>query len=348
MIDESEASELIFMARSDLILKVVESSLAGNRPRLRRAVEAIIAEERSQQHHVFAERLATILADNDATLSKNGGLAVTPTITPGNQLPDMVYELSPRICFDDLILPPDILETCRELVEEQHRAELLSSFNLTPRNRVLLCGAPGTGKTSLAEAIAQSLMVPLFVVRYEALITSYLGETAQRLRFLFDAVRKQRCVIFFDEFDAIAKERGDIHETGEIKRLVTSLLLQADNLPSYTVLIAATNHQELLDRAVWRRFQICLNLPLPGKREVLEWTKRLELRLGQPLGIRPEVFATRFAGTNFAELDELGTSILRRKALADPSGAFQKLFNQALKAWNLRREAAKLGKRKQK
>jgi AAA+ superfamily predicted ATPase len=329
------------MARSDLILKVVESSFGGNRERLRRAVEAIIAEERSQQHHVFADRLATMLAQNDASLTKNGGTSSPPTFTLGNQLPDMAYELTPRIRFDDLILPPDLLETCRDLVEEQHRAELLSSFNLTPRNRVLLCGAPGTGKTSLAEAIAQSLMVPLFVVRYAALITSSLGETAQRLRLLFDAVRKQRCVIFFDEFDAIAKERGDIHETGEIKRLVTSLLLQADSLPSYTVLIAATNHQELLDRAVWRRFQVCLNLPLPGKHEVLEWTKRLEVRLGRPLGTGLDSFATKFKGTNFAELDELGTSILRRKALADPSVDFQKLFNQALMAWTLRRRAAK-------
>ena len=332
------------MARADLILKIIESSLGGNKERLRRAVEAIIAEERSQQHNVFADRLASMLAQAESSTNKNVGSVPAPAFIPGNQLSDMVYELSPRIRFDDLILPPDLLETCQELVEEQHRSELLSSFNLTPRNRVLLCGAPGTGKTSLAEAIAQSLMVPLFVVRYESLITSYLGETAQRLRILFDSVRKQRCVIFFDEFDAIAKERGDIHETGEIKRLVTSLLLQADSLPSYTILIAATNHQELLDRAVWRRFQICLNLPLPQKNEVLEWANRLEARVGEPLGIRLETFAAKFAGTNFAELDELGTSILRRKALADPSTNFNKLFNQVLRAWDLRRHASKPSK----
>jgi AAA+ superfamily predicted ATPase len=332
------------MARSDLIVKIVESSLGGNRERLRRAVEAIIAEERSQQHNVFADRLEALLKQTETAPTKPVG-STTPTIfASGNQLSDMVYELSPRIRFEDLILSPDVLATCRDLVEEQHRSELLSSFNLMPRNRVLLSGSPGTGKTSLSEAIAQSLMVPLYVVRYEALITSYLGETAQRLRVLFDAVRKQRCVLFFDEFDAIAKERGDLHETGEIKRLVTSLLLQTDSLPSYTVLVAATNHQELLDRAVWRRFQICLNLPLPGNSEILDWIIRFQGRLGQPLAIRPALLANRLKGANFAELEELGTALLRRKALADPSADLDSLFSQTLRAWSLRRRATRPGK----
>jgi SpoVK/Ycf46/Vps4 family AAA+-type ATPase len=110
----------------------------------------------------------------------------------------------------------------------------------------------------LAEALAFELAVPFFTVRYDAIITSYLGETAQRLRRLFDFIRTEPCVLFFDEFDAIGKERGDIHETGEIKRVVTTLLLQLDDLPSHCVLVGATNHSELLDRATWRRFQLSL------------------------------------------------------------------------------------------
>jgi len=95
-------------------------------------------------------------------------------------------------------------------------------------------------------------------VRYEAVVGSFLGETSSRLRRLFDFARTHPCVLFFDEFDTLGKERGDVHETGEIKRVVSSLLLQIDALPSYVVVVTATNHPELLDRAVWRRFQMRL------------------------------------------------------------------------------------------
>ena len=110
--------------------------------------------------------------------------------------------------------------------------------------------------TSLAEAIAEKLMLPFLTVRYENIIGSYLGETASRLVKLFDYVKTQSCVLFFDEFETIGKERGDTNETGEIKRVVSSLLMQMDNLPSYVIVIAATNHDVLLDKATWRRFQI--------------------------------------------------------------------------------------------
>src|SRR5437762_446499 len=134
-------------------------------------------------------------------------------------------------------------------------------------------------------------MVPLFTVRYHSVIGSYLGETAVRLRHLFDHVRSRRCVLFFDEFDTVAKERGDIHETGEIKRVVSSLLLQIDALPSYVVVVTATNHPELLDRAVWRRFQLRLSLPAPGRTEIVQWFDRFRDHSGFPLAHSPSLLA---------------------------------------------------------
>ena len=135
----------------------------------------------------------------------------------------LVAELSPRRQLDDLILSSQTRQVVDDLVEEQHRADLLRSHNLEPRHRVLLAGPPGNGKTSLAEAIADALSTPFLVVRYEAVVGSYLGETARRIEQVFEYARSRRCVLFFDEFDAIGKERGDLHETGEIKRVVSSL-----------------------------------------------------------------------------------------------------------------------------
>lgn len=159
--------------------------------------------------------------------------------------------------------PPPFAKQHLDLIEEHHRRDLLRSHGIEPRHRILLEGPPGSGKTTLAETIATEIAVPLLTVRYEALIGSFLGETASRLDVLFSAVRIRPCVLFFDEFDAVAKERGDTHETGEIKRVVSSLLVQIDRLPSHVIVIAATNHAELLDRAVWRRMQIRLSLPRP-------------------------------------------------------------------------------------
>jgi SpoVK/Ycf46/Vps4 family AAA+-type ATPase len=131
--------------------------------------------------------------------------------------------------MDSLILPKDVVLLCEQYIQEQYRVDLLRSYGLEPRNRILLIGAPGNGKTSLAEAIAESLMMPLYVVKYDSIIGSYLGETASRLRKLIDFVSSRKCVLFFDEFETLGKERGDTHETGEIKRVVSSLLLQIDD-----------------------------------------------------------------------------------------------------------------------
>ena len=197
---------------------------------------------------------------------------------------DYVLEVTPRKRLDDLCLSEICDRACRDLIEEQQRASLLRSHSLEPRHRVLLVGPPGNGKTSLAEALAEALAYQFFVVRYDAIIGSFLGETASRLRHVFDYARTTPCVLFFDEFDAVGKERGDVNETGEIKRVVTSLLMQVDDLPSYTVVVTASNHPELLDRAVWRRFQLRLELPAPTRAEIGRYFEAFSSRMDKPLG----------------------------------------------------------------
>ena len=242
------------MARADLILDLIKNSFAGNKYQFKKVVEAMIAEERSKQHLQLADKLQSELdamlrsADKDLQSRNVTATAVSPVVN------NFLQEVPVRKSFDDLVLPNDVKKIVSQLIEEQIRADLLRSYALEPRHKIMLAGKPGTGKTSLAEAIAERLMVPMYLVRYDALIGSYLGETAMRLRQLFDFASTRKCVLFFDEFDTIGKERGDSHELGEIKRVVSSLLLMTDSLPSYTVVIGASNHPELLDRAIWRRF----------------------------------------------------------------------------------------------
>ncbi len=319
------------MARSDLLLSLVKAGTSGDQMLFRKVVESLIADERAKKHDVLAERLAD-------ELSQNGRLspANRPTISNSGTVHDLCVEIVPSRNIDDLILPCVVVETCRELIEEHHRAELLRSYGLRPRNRVLLAGAPGNGKTSLAEGIAQGLMVPFVVARYDGLIASYLGETASRLRRLFDYVRTRGCVLFFDEFDTIGKERGDKHETGEIKRVVSSLLLQVDDLPSHVVVVTATNHPELLDRAVWRRFQVRLELPPPTRDQTCEFFEKTVGRIDIPFGFAARTLANKLHGLSYSELEDFVADVARRYVLALPGGDSKKIVAERLAQWQKR------------
>lgn len=310
------------MARADLLLNLVRAGALGDQVGFRRTVEAMIAEERERQHHVIADRLAEHLS------ARGPGTSRSPAI---DALVGSYDERRPERVLADLTLPEIVADGCKELVEEQHRAELLRAHALEPRNRILLAGPPGNGKTSLAEAIAGELALPLLVVRYDGVIGSYLGETAVRLARLMEHVRSRRCVVFFDEFDAIGKERGDEHETGEIKRVVSSLLLNIDALPSYVVVVAATNHPELLDRAVWRRFQLRLELPMPDQKAVGEWMRRFEARSGLRLGLTAKQIDAGLIGLSYAELEEFCHDVQRQVVLHAPSADLRGIVTSRLR-----------------
>ena len=318
------------MARADLILNLARAGSQGDQLGVRRTLEALVADERGKQHHVVADQLSEVLSLSQRIAAPTKGAPVDAAGSP-------LLEIVPRRTLQDMVLPSPVRQAIEELVEEQHRADILRSHGLEPRNRVLLVGAPGNGTTSLAEAVAGELSLPLLTVRYESVVGSYLGETALRLARMFEQVRARRCVLFFDEFDAIGKERGDKHETGEIKRVVSSLLLNVDGLPSYVVTMAATNHAELLDRAIWRRFQLRLDLPAPDAKGVLTWLDRFEKNSGLPLGLATRATAQQLKGLSFAELDELCGDILRRAVLDAPAPDFRKIVRSRLLQWRARR-----------
>jgi len=319
------------MARADLLTNLVKYGMNSDKAKFRKVVESIIAEERAKQHKVLAKNLERLLqtASVEKPLS-NGGTVLDQRVN------NLVHEMIPQRKLDDLIIPKEVNQIFHEVVQEYHRADLLRSYNLEPRNRILLIGPPGNGKTSLAEALAESLMIPMLVVRYDGVVGTYLGETAMRLRRLIEHACTRKCVLFFDEFETLGKERGDTHETGEIKRVVSSLLMQIDSLPSHVVVVGATNHPELLDRAVWRRFQIRMNLPEPTRARLTEWFEGFEKRIGVQLGYTPGTLAKKLYGVNFAEAEEFGATVFRQYVLGLPESKMQKIVTRTLKLWDAR------------
>lgn len=312
------------MPRADLLVDLVEAERNGDRRKFQVLVEAIIAEERANQHHLVADRLSELI-----TTAGSSGLLRDDS---SSRVSDLVHEIVPRRHLASLELADNVRGVISELIEEHHRFELLRSHGLEPRNRILLDGPPGNGKTTLAEAIATETMLPFYVVRYEGIVSSFLGETASRLDHVFEFARTRRCVLFFDEFDALAKERGDPHDTGEVKRVVSTLLLQIDRLPAHVIVVCATNHSELLDRAAWRRFQLRLALPAPTRAQATRFIERLQARLGD-VGLSPRTLAERLSGASYAELEQFALDVRRRYVLALPEADLRAITRSRLEHW---------------
>ena len=321
------------MARSDLIVSLVRAGAVGDREMLRTTAEALMADERAKNHHIVADRLQRALSA--VPITPPALTTAQPQNAP-NTGRDTILEVEPRIRLDELILPLPARESGRQLVEEHVRADVLRTHGYEPRHRVLLSGPPGNGKTSFAEGVAEALALPFFIVRYDALIGSYLGETNARLRRLFDYVRTQPSVLFFDEFDAIGKERGDTHETGEIKRVVSFLLQQLDQLPSYVIVIAATNHGELLDRAVWRRFQMRLSFPFPDKKLIAAFLERIIEQWPEHPRLQPARIAGKLGKASYAEALDFCQNVRRRQILGLGELGIDEALRMELDLWSSR------------
>ncbi|MCM3239105.1 ATP-binding protein [Heyndrickxia oleronia] len=174
---------------------------------------------------------------------------------------DLIYPED--IDIPNIILSDQITNKLEEVIFEFFNKDKLNDMNLPYDNRILLCGPPGCGKTSTAYLLSKRLNMPIAYVRLDSLISSLLGQTGTNIRRIFEAVNGKEVILFLDEFDAIAKKRDDKNELGELKRVVNTLLQNIDMLPKDMFVIAATNHEELLDSAVWRRFDSVINIGLP-------------------------------------------------------------------------------------
>lgn len=167
--------------------------------------------------------------------------------------------------IDSLIVADEVKIQLEQVIREFKDADILATYNLQNKRKILLCGKPGTGKTFSAQIVSSVLNIPLVYVRFDAIISSYLGETATNLRKVFDYIESNTWIVLFDEFDVIGKNRDDSHEHGEIKRVVNNFLQMLDNFKGDSIILAATNHQNMLDPAIWRRFDDIVYYELPDE-----------------------------------------------------------------------------------
>ena len=305
------------MTTRDEVTELVTAGLAGDRARLEQAVERLIANERAKHHDTFAERLEAAVRRVGKTPR---GLAVQNS---RGQRIDALVRVIPGWTIQELDLDPFVREEIRLLVEEHRRADELREAGLAPRNTVLLWGPPGNGKTSLAGALANELGRALMVVDYAGLIGSYLGETGARLKKIFQHIANEPCVMFFDEMDTIAKERGDAHEVGEMKRVVANLLLEMDALGPDTILVGASNHAGLFDIGAWRRFDLKLRMDGPARGTVARWTRKIAREAGIEASVVDTMLGEWREQWSHAGLAGVHGEVARTKVLADSIGRTQ-------------------------
>jgi MoxR-like ATPase len=273
-----------------------------------------------------ADAFSTELRQQLGTLIVGQGDAVLRGARPPMPV-DGDGQLALATVDDDLLDEPPVLDPSAEavigdLIDQRHQAERLALTGLEPPKSLLLQGPPGVGKTLTARFLAHELGLPLMTVELAALMSSLLGQTGQNLRQLLDHARSFPCVLLLDEFDAVAKRRDDQSDIGELKRLVNVLLLELERWPDTGLLIAATNHPQLLDPAVGRRFDVTLALDLPGQAERVTIMRRALERFG--LAVDSEVIAASalaFDGASGADVERDVAAAARRAALsdADPS-----------------------------
>ena len=235
----------------------------------RGVAKKVIAEERQKQHHLLANDLETILYERPRTPSSPALRNLIETIPEDRErgIPLLTVR-EPVRGLEDIVLSPENLSLVKGVLREHNREEVLKAHGLRPSDRLLLCGPPGCGKTLTAEVIASELGKPLAIVRTDSVVSSFLGETAANLRKVFDFATVSPTVMLFDKFDALGKEREDATEHGELRRVVNAVLQMLDAYDGRSLIVAATNHEGMLDTAIWRRFEEVLFLKPPTRAQL--------------------------------------------------------------------------------
>ena len=311
--------------------KIVEGALRHDQVKVLNYTKQLITKlEEDGETRAVAKFKKILETQNEMTLSAMGitrELAVPVDSESRTTLADVIYPDSNKT---SVILSRSNAEKLDSFILSYQNADKLNALGIGVSNTLLLYGPPGCGKTKCAYLIAKKLNLPLVIARLDSLISSYLGTTAKNIRTLFEFSQKMPCVLFLDEFDAIAKARDDSNELGELKRVVNSLLQNVDAMSNDSLLLAATNHEQLLDSAVWRRFDYKLEIELPDVNAIIEM---IDLFTNESIEFsvkEKRELATAFSGLSGANIEEIIKKAFRNaivhEKVFDKLSIYEELF----------------------
>jgi SpoVK/Ycf46/Vps4 family AAA+-type ATPase len=333
------------MARGELLRKLFLSHKRGSDEDFHAIALEIIAEEQQKKNNQLAKDLLRVLENggkNSLFPKSSRNIGSLPKDKDSQTL--LVDVRHPDRIRSDILLSKANEALLDRIMEEYQKAEILRTHGLVPKTKILFCGPPGCGKTLCAEVLSHELGLPLLYTRFDAIVSSYLGETAANLRKVFDYASSGRWVVFFDEFDAIGKSRDNPDEHGEIKRVINSFLQLLDGFSETSIVIAATNHEHLLDPALWRRFDEIVVFPKPSVHEIRKLLG-MKLKNFPHRGVDIKSQASKLKGMSHADIERLCFDSIKTCILENDNEISTPIFESAIKQQKMRITAAESARR---
>jgi len=308
------------------------------------AKEIIVEEERKNHIHL-AKDLKNIISEvgGNGYINGNGNhkrIKKTIPIPRDNEkgFPLLEIKDSHHYSWDDLILDETTIAYLHQIIEEYTNKELLNSYGLQPKQKLLFCGPPGTGKTLSAYVISSLLDIPLVLVRFDSIISSFLGETGSNIKKIFDFISNGTWIVLFDEFDVIGKHRDDPHEHGEIKRVVNNFMQILDSYHGDSLLISITNHHQLLDSGLWRRFDEIIPYHLPtAKERKLLFEKGLRVVKKSPK-LKIDKYIAITEGASSYDIISICKEAIRLMILGGKKEILVSIMDKAIKKYKIRKK----------
>lgn len=309
--------------------KIVEGALKYDQVKVLNYTKQLIAKLEEDSEIRAANKFSKLLtSQNETTLSAMGmkkEINIPVDAESRTTMADIIYPNENNI---EVVLSRSNSQKLESFILSYKNADKLNSLGIGVPNTLLLYGPPGCGKTKCAYLIAKELNLPLVIGRLDSLISSYLGTTAKNIRTLFEFAQKMPCVLFLDEFDAIAKARDDSNELGELKRVVNSLLQNVDGMSRDSLLLAATNHEQLLDSAVWRRFDYKLEIELPDTEAIIKMIDLFTNNVGKFTSKEKHELASVFLGLSGANIEEIVRKAIRNAVIHEFSFSKTSIYEE--------------------
>lgn len=318
------------MASAEQLKALVKSHIERDDRQFFSVAMQVAAHEAKSGHGKLAEELRDMIdAAKSRALQGDQPGKLVPLARPRGELANVLSVTYPKDRLVDIVLDLQVAAQIDRILREQRLHTRIREHGLSPRRKLLLVGPPGTGKTMTASVLAGELGIPLFSVRLDALITKFMGETAAKLRQVFDAVSEVRGVYFFDEFDAIGSQRGLANDVGEIRRVLNSFLQMIESDHSNSLIVAATNHAEVLDYALFRRFDDVIEYHLPTAVQV---AKLIRSRLGKfaPKPFPLKVITAQAEGLSYAEIGRAVDEAIKEAVMHEESRVSGDVLERAL------------------
>jgi SpoVK/Ycf46/Vps4 family AAA+-type ATPase len=304
------------MAGGDQLRALLVSYAEGNEAQFYSLTMQLAADEARKGNSRLAEELRALVDRAKTDPRRRIGSNPLPINRLKGEIASPLRVAYPTTRLSDLIVSTRVEQSLLRVVKEQRHLSKLLEHGLSPRRKILLVGSPGTGKTLTASALAGELGIPLIAVRLDALLTKFMGETAAKLRQIFDALHSARGIYFFDEFDAIGGQRVSINDVGEVRRILNSFLVMIEEDTSNSLIIAATNHPQILDDALFRRFDDVIEYELPTPAQIAQLLKS-RLGLFAPALLDTNALARAAEGLSHAEITRATEEAVKNAVMHD-------------------------------